>query len=144
MCLEEIVLVNRFSIDISPFHDLRRGIVFKPSAHPLRTFKTPIQQIASTIPGQQGVFLLQLIFHLLILDPVPYLAVRTFGQTSFLEVDTSSTTPCLAEVATLSHNDTGGRAIVDVTLSTSPFSSLVVNDLGSVYQCSIMDGDKTL
>ncbi|KAG6874225.1 hypothetical protein C0995_003771 [Termitomyces sp. Mi166 len=114
------------SLNISPFRDSGDGIVFKPSAHPIRTFDTPIRQIATTVSGIQ----------------TAYLAVRTFGQTSFLEIDASRSTPYLDEVAALSHNDTGGRAVVDVILSTVPFSSLVVNDLGSIYRCDIVDGDK--
>ncbi|KAG6898347.1 hypothetical protein C0992_009022 [Termitomyces sp. T32_za158] len=115
-------------LNISPFVNSRDGIVFKPSAHPLRTFKTPIQQITTTVPGIQA----------------PYIAVRTFGHVNFLQVDASSATPCLSEVAALLPSETGGRAVVDVVLSATPFSSLVVNDLGSVYQCNIIDGDKTL
>ncbi|KAG6832340.1 hypothetical protein H0H87_001981 [Tephrocybe sp. NHM501043] len=71
-----------------------------------------------------------------------YMAVRTFGQTSLLEVNTSKTTPYLAEVTNITRNDTGGRAIVDFTLFTGPLSSIVVNDFGQVYRCSVSGGDK--
>ncbi|KAH0583776.1 hypothetical protein H2248_009379 [Termitomyces sp. 'cryptogamus'] len=113
-------------LNISPFHDSGDEIIFKPSAHPIRTFDTPIQQIVTTVPGTQ----------------TAYLAVRTFGETSFIGVDATRSTPYLSEVAALSHQDTGGRAVVDVVLSETPFSSLVVNDFGSVYRCSIADGDQ--
>ncbi|KAG6918151.1 hypothetical protein DXG01_016340 [Tephrocybe rancida] len=117
--------LNR-DLNLSPFSDTGNGITFKPAAHPTRTFDTPIQQIATSAPGMQ----------------TAYMAVRTFGQTSLLEVNTSKTTPYLAEVAFITNNDTGGRTLVDVTLSTAPFSSLAVNDLGSVYLCSILGGEK--
>ncbi|KAG6868232.1 hypothetical protein C0993_005932 [Termitomyces sp. T159_Od127] len=119
--------LNR-DLNISPFRDSGDGILFEPSAHPSRTFDTPIQHIAATPPGTQ----------------TPCLAVRTFGQTCFLKVNASSTTPCLSEITTLAHNDTGGRAIADVALSATPFSALVVNDFGSVYRCSVFDGGRTV
>ncbi|KAG6814491.1 hypothetical protein H0H92_000016 [Tricholoma furcatifolium] len=116
-------------LNLSPFRAVDDRVVFKPSAHPTRTFDTPIQQIATSIPG---------------MHTPGYMAVRTFGQTSLLEVNTSKTTPYLEEVAVISHADTSGRSLVDVSLSTMPFSALGVTDFGSVYQCNIRAGDKNI
>ncbi|KAF5380885.1 hypothetical protein D9615_004029 [Tricholomella constricta] len=123
--------LNR-DLNLSPFCQSENSVIFKPSAHPTRTFDTPIQQVsASRPPGATGLH-------------TPYLAVRTFGLTSVFEVNTSQTTPYLAEAVTVLHADTANRALVDICLSPSPFGALLVTDLGSVYKCGISSGRKYL
>ncbi|RDB20957.1 hypothetical protein Hypma_011691 [Hypsizygus marmoreus] len=126
--------LNR-DLNLSCLRHSENDIIFKPSAHPVLTFETPIQQIvASKNPFTDG-------------ELNSYLAIRTYGNTTILEVAagaTSKATPSLSEVATILQADTANRALVDISLSHSPFGALVINDQGILYQCSIVDGQKSL
>ncbi|KAF8077862.1 hypothetical protein FPV67DRAFT_1443423 [Lyophyllum atratum] len=123
--------LNR-DINLSPFHQSGDEIVFKPSAHPTRTFDTPIRQMSVSQPSSATEL------------QSSFLAVRTFGVTSLSEVNTSKSAPYLDEFATILPADTANRALVDVSLTTKPFQALTVTDAGSVYKCSVSSGQKHL
>ncbi|KAG6837293.1 hypothetical protein H0H93_011895 [Arthromyces matolae] len=107
--------LNR-DLNVSPFQDLGKEIVFKPFRLPVRTFDTPIQQIVASSSQTQAACI----------------SVRTFGKTSFFEVDSSKSMPSLNEITTVSHPDTGERGVVDMTIFHEPFSALLVNDFGEM------------
>ncbi|GLB34867.1 hypothetical protein LshimejAT787_0204320 [Lyophyllum shimeji] len=123
--------LNR-DLNLSPFVQAETAPVFKPCARPTRTFDTPIRQISASLPPGS------------IAPRTTYMAVRTFSLTSLLEVNTSKTTPHLAEVATISPSDTANRGLVDIKLFSQPFEALAVTEHGSVYRCSVFGGQKTV
>ena len=105
---------------------------FKPSASPIRSFNTPIQQIVSAPadPGQRAEITV---------------AVRTAGSTVFLEVQPKLNTlsgVVSKELATFTRADCGDRLLMDVMFTGGHDSPvLTVNDAGNVFRCSICDGD---
>ncbi|KAJ7667681.1 hypothetical protein DFH06DRAFT_1183265 [Mycena polygramma] len=104
------------------------GASFRPSARALRTFDTPIQQISASKPQVPS-------------SQATYLSVRTFGATSLHEIKTSGSDSDpdirLKEVGSLTSADTGGKQVVDVTLSASPLDMTLVNNQGAVYKYDI-------
>ncbi|KAJ6516226.1 hypothetical protein C8R45DRAFT_889673 [Mycena sanguinolenta] len=102
------------------------GACLHPSAHAIRAFDTPIQQISTSRPNTAAV-------------PTPtYLAVRTFGGTSLLELQTTSSSRVNAEeLASLTSSDTGGHQVVDVKLGPASLATdtmTLVNTQGAVYK----------
>ncbi|KAJ6510161.1 hypothetical protein C8R47DRAFT_784787 [Mycena vitilis] len=117
-------------LNISPLLFSEVGVAsFRPSARALRTFDTPIQQISASkhrAPSSQG---------------TTYVSVRTFGATSLHELMTSGSDSGsgirVKEVGSLTSADTGGKQVVDVTVSSSPLDVTLVNNQGAVYKYDI-------
>ncbi|KAJ7592797.1 hypothetical protein C8J56DRAFT_856230 [Mycena floridula] len=125
--------LNR-DLNISPFlFSKATGTTFKPSAWSVKKFDTPIQQIvastlSSTTTGLQKSFL----------------AVRTFGATSILDVNASPRTTTISDVTTITRSDAGNRRIVDVKFSQNPGQAILVNDLGLVHTCRVDSGARSM
>ncbi|KAF8911009.1 hypothetical protein CPB84DRAFT_1763121 [Gymnopilus junonius] len=117
-------------LNISNINSLQAGQVnFRPSAVPVYTFPTPIQQIVA--------------FN----DHDVNLAVRTYSTTQFLSLKWQSDAGegvSVTEFASLSSADTAGDAVVDVNML--PFSAgvLLVSDTGTVLKCQFGDGRKEI
>ncbi|KAK0210915.1 hypothetical protein DFS33DRAFT_1250416 [Desarmillaria ectypa] len=116
-------------LNISPFLPSENGRVFSPAATPVRSFDTPISQIAS--PRYDPPNLAQ----------GALLAVRTYGITCVLGMRSSDTPKKvkLFDVATISPFDVGGHQMIDVKFP-SVHDLLVVNDQGMVFSYNFTSG----
>lgn len=126
--------LNR-DLNLSSIHHLEYDVSFSPNASPVRSFKTPIQQIVSSkyIPDHQ--------------EQHSHLAVRTFEMTSVMKVtatDDSKHSAQVAELGCIVQSDTGHRAIVDITLIPRSFEALAITDNGALYNLNTANGHKTL
>ncbi|KAJ7774188.1 RNA polymerase I-specific transcription-initiation factor-domain-containing protein [Mycena maculata] len=124
-------------LNISPFIFSTDGRAsLKPSAQPVYTFDTPIQQI--TVSKLKGANRKQ----------ASYLSVRTFGATSILEVKSpgSASKPDvrIKELGSVVSLDTGGKQVVDVKIASSPLDVTLVNIEGAVYKCDMGAGSKAM
>ncbi|KAJ7367965.1 hypothetical protein DFH08DRAFT_829921 [Mycena albidolilacea] len=107
-----------------------KGASLCPSAQAIRTFDTPIQQItASKLKDVGG-------------NQATYLAVRTFGATSLLEMKTPGMR--VKEVGSITSSDTGNQQVVDVQVSASPFDMTLVNNQGTVYKYDATTGSNKM
>lgn len=84
-------------------------------------------------------------------DVGSHIAVRTFGSTTILDVQTkpniipeSPSTVQLTDIANIFHSEVGNRSLVDVRLCSTALQSVLVNDQGAVYTCSFERGQKTM
>lgn len=144
-----------YPADISPFLVSKSDrTTFKPAAQPVRTFETPIQQIISSKPStatkQSGSF--HPTYHNLKPNARTlgsFLAVRTFGSTSLFEMkpanpSRNSAHVQLHDIASITSSDVGKHSVVDMKLLPAPFRSVVVNSHGSVYTCTVDQGQKSM
>ncbi|KAJ6567193.1 hypothetical protein DFH09DRAFT_1363383 [Mycena vulgaris] len=123
-------------LNISPFiFSKDGGASLKPSAQAIRTFDTPIQQIAASKPTGANQ------------KQASYLSVRTFGATSLLELKSSGSgsNPAvrIKELGSFLSSDTGGKRAVDVKIAPSPLDVILVNTEGAVYKCDLATGSNT-
>ncbi|KAG7447915.1 uncharacterized protein BT62DRAFT_986039 [Guyanagaster necrorhizus] len=109
-------------LNISPFLPSDNGSVFTPTATPVRSFDTPISQIASPR------------YDLSNLTQGALLAVRTYGITSVLEMCSGDTPKKVkvVDVATIASSDVGGHQMIDVKFP-SVHDLLAVSDHGMVF-----------
>ncbi|KAF5347883.1 hypothetical protein D9757_013420 [Collybiopsis confluens] len=110
-------------LNISPFENLDQRLTFRPSARPVRSFATPIMQLAlSKFSGLDN-----------------FLAARTFGSTVVLRISVDSGAPQLAipESAVIFRDDIGLRPPLDIMFHSRHPDILLVNDEGAVYKCSL-------
>lgn len=128
-------------------------ISFSPNTSPVRSFKTPMQQIVASkyIPNHtEQSKLTVLLLHassLYMFLADSYLAVRTFDATSVMKVATSDTSKMsaqIAELASIVPTDTDRRAIVDIKLFSSPFATFAITDNGALYRLNVADGRKAM
>ncbi|KAJ7638505.1 hypothetical protein FB45DRAFT_826943 [Roridomyces roridus] len=119
--------LNR-DLNLSPLITSPDGeATLRPCAQSIHTFDTPIRQItASQFSEEKG----------------SYLAIRTFGPTSLLELKTVGSTPRITELASVSSTDTGGKQVVDVKIA--PLEAILVNQDGAVYKCNLAEGKTIL
>ncbi|KAF7778651.1 hypothetical protein Agabi119p4_2996 [Agaricus bisporus var. burnettii] len=125
-------------LNVSPILSAGTGkATLRPTTTPIRTFSTPIQQIAS--PPKVALDLgaqRDMLF-----------GVRTFGATSILKFDSdSSSTAGLTDVTHFTSQDTGEASIVDFRILApgAPFEALFINKLGALYGSSFSGGKKTI
>ncbi|KAI0078199.1 hypothetical protein K474DRAFT_1674351 [Panus rudis PR-1116 ss-1] len=124
-------------LNISSFQYARTGgTTFSPSAEPVWSSMTPIQQIVSCSPDPRKFTSIK----------ESYLAVRTFAQVTVLSVTFPRKNPHQAqvtEIGTVLNGDVGKRPIVDALLSKTSNNGVnvsVVNDLGQPYEFTFSDG----
>ncbi|KAJ7581235.1 hypothetical protein C8J56DRAFT_1057231 [Mycena floridula] len=120
-------------LNISPFlFSKATGTTFKPSAWPVKKFNTPIQQIvASKLSSTAGL-------------QKSFLAVRTFGATSILDVNASPQATTISDLTSITRSDVGDRRIVDVKFSQNLGQTILVNDRGSVHTCRVDSGVRSM
>ncbi|KDQ61038.1 hypothetical protein JAAARDRAFT_204806 [Jaapia argillacea MUCL 33604] len=115
----------------------QQGIVCRPSAHPVRSFQTPIQQISASSPASGRNVEASL------------LGVRTSASTVILEVKTKSLRSRAADIPqvtvvdllTVSRSAVDDRPVVDVGVRSSPeVLAMFVNAEGAVYKCNFSGG----
>ncbi|TFY82673.1 hypothetical protein EWM64_g1345 [Hericium alpestre] len=110
------------------------GARLVPNLRPIRQFETPILQIATFPPFSDG------------FDRSPVLAIRTYASTSFFSValNQGSTSAAsrlgVSELACHQTSDLGGRAVVDVQLSSSPRRATLVDN--QEHKCGICINDE--
>ncbi|GBE82101.1 predicted protein [Sparassis crispa] len=125
-------------LNVSPLIFTQRDhISLRSSAKPIKSFQTPIQQILSPAPSTEGE------------RSETVLGVRTYAATSLLQVkpmgDSRSAAVQMHELAVVARSDVGDKLLMDMTLpttSTRHGSLLLVNQEGTVYQCSVPRGQK--
>ncbi|KAF7440708.1 hypothetical protein PC9H_001055 [Pleurotus ostreatus] len=112
------------NLNISPFIISEdSNLVFTPTASPIRSFDTPIQQIAASTSN---------------------LAVRTYGSTTLFHVipnnaTHSSSVMSLEELASIPTSSTARRSVTDINLHPSSGDVCIVNDLGAIFRWSLLE-----
>jgi hypothetical protein len=131
-------------IDISPFTFTQKtGSIFRPTAHPVCKFATPILQIAAPAATHEQTSGAVLKFHYYGIIDLTYpgllLAVRTYGSLVFHQINAVSAGSRLDlnEVARFSRSDFHDRHSVDVIMMHTHPCALVINDCGMVYRASL-------
>ncbi|KZT26395.1 hypothetical protein NEOLEDRAFT_1132445 [Neolentinus lepideus HHB14362 ss-1] len=132
---------SKRDLNLSPFsYDQMSGAVFKPSADPIKTFETPIMQIASSSADSATA-------------RKSLIAVRTFSSTTLLEVNCKISGVYNQTVSNLNtvtlgvvrHSEFGSRQIVDVKICpTSDAQLFFADDEGTAYTCRIAGGKNTI
>lgn len=130
------VHLPRFA-DISPITSIKRnGTMFKPSANPIESFDTPIQQIVSCPTYSSA-------------RTETCIAVRTGGGIKLLEVHHKPNLVlgvATKELSSFTRTDTGDRRVVDLALhggglEAHPLTLFAVNDAGTVFKYNIHDSE---
>lgn len=137
--------------DVSPFLRNQYGKdVFKPTAQAIKSYSTPIQQISASSTGNYKYNDFSwdslTVFHSKKISG-SFLAVRTLASTSLYGVDIHDPSPArlrLTDRAFIDSSSTGGRPVVDVRITSSPETGLLVNDQGAVYRCDFGGGWKSM
>ncbi|KAF8623481.1 hypothetical protein AX15_006264 [Amanita polypyramis BW_CC] len=121
------------NLNLSPILYSADGVVLKPSTNSIKTFQTPILQIVGSRPSNS-------------LDRIhpssqgPHFAVRSHGHTTLFKAKLGYESEIVLEnMATLYASDVGGRAILDVRLTSEP-ESYFVNDYGAVFRGTYYQG----
>ncbi|KAF8965245.1 hypothetical protein BDZ97DRAFT_1659285 [Flammula alnicola] len=105
------------------------NVVFKPSAAPLHTFPTPIQQIVVSKSQTDS-----------------NLAVRTYSCTKLFNMKhvDSSSRPSVTGLASLSRKEMGNETVVDIKHSPAAPGLLAVGDNGTVFNWDISNETKAI
>ncbi|KAJ7067969.1 hypothetical protein C8F01DRAFT_1049740 [Mycena amicta] len=106
-------------LNLSPLARQNGKWKFKPFAQAVQTYDTPILQISSVRMA----------------NPVlqPFLSVRTYGGTSLLEIGVDQGRLSTRESDMINSSSTGGKAAIDVKLSSQLHVHLV-NSHGAIYK----------
>ncbi|KAF9500436.1 hypothetical protein BDN71DRAFT_1462559, partial [Pleurotus eryngii] len=119
------------NLNISPFIISKdSNLIFTPTTSPIRSFDTPIQQIAASTS-----------------NPGSFLAVRTYGSTTMFQVipnnaTHSSAAMSLKELVSIPTSSTARRSVVDINLHPSSADVCIVNDLGAIFRWSLLENGR--
>ncbi|KAL4258116.1 hypothetical protein AB1N83_008363 [Pleurotus pulmonarius] len=112
-------------LNISPFIISEdSNLIFTPTASPIRSFNTPIQQLSASTSNIGS-----------------FLAVRTYASTTMFQVIPNSATPAISlkELASIPTSTTARRSVVDISFHPSSADVCMVNDLGAVFRWSLLE-----
>ncbi|KAF7301555.1 60S ribosomal protein [Mycena indigotica] len=115
-------------LNLSPLTRQTGKWEFKPFAQATQSYDTPILQISAIRTAESKL--------------EPYIAVRTFGGTSLLEIGVDNGQLSTMESDTIRSSSTGEKPVVDVQLY-SPSHVHLVNSSGIVYQWDPSFGSTT-